>query len=231
MDKKIIDFHSHILPCVDHGSSSLEESLRQLNLMSGFGTSLAVATPHFYPHAHTVESFIKKRNTAICSLAQSKQKIDLCLGAEVLLCKNLDKLEELDRLCIEGTKILLIELPLRTLDAEYLDTAEALIEGGYTVILAHIDRYLKKYSDSVIALTDMGALAQINAEALHHAHMRKRIFEILRKSECICALGSDLHNVDTSLYKKFANAEKYLGGYYQEIMSRSQFLLKNAVIY
>lgn len=231
MDRQIIDFHSHILPRADHGSSSLEESLEQLCTMSGFGTELAVASPHFYPHVHTVEDFLSKRDSALELLIKNKQKIDLCLGAEVLLCKNLDGLEGLDRLCIKGTRVLLVELPLRPLKQEYFDTAEAIIESGYTIVLAHIDRYLKKYSESIKTLLKMGALAQINADALYSVGMRKRIFDILETSDCICALGSDLHGVDTRLYKKFANSERLLGEHYQKIMSRSRGLLQNAEIY
>ncbi len=231
MDRQIIDFHSHILPQADHGSSSLEESLEQLRVMSSFGTELAVATPHFYPHVHTVGEFLSKRDGALELLIQNKQMIDLCLGAEVLLCKNLDRLDGLERLCIKGTKVLLIELPLRPLKQEYFDTAEAIMESGYTVVLAHIDRYLKKYSDSIKMLLQMGALAQINAEALYSAGMRRRIFEILETSDCVCALGSDLHGVDTKLYKKFGNSERLLGEHYQRIMSRSRGLLQNAEIY
>ena len=58
------DFHSHILPGVDDGSKSIEETLKMLELLSDQGVRRVVATPHFYPNHHSVEEFLEKRNSA-----------------------------------------------------------------------------------------------------------------------------------------------------------------------
>ena len=44
----MIDLHTHILPNVDDGSSSLEESLALLRMLASQGVTLTAATPHFY---------------------------------------------------------------------------------------------------------------------------------------------------------------------------------------
>ena len=61
---RIIDFHSHILPGVDHGSKSLDTSLSQLKLMEKMGIDVAVATSHFYPHREEIDAFLEKRERA-----------------------------------------------------------------------------------------------------------------------------------------------------------------------
>ena len=61
---RIIDFHAHILPGADHGSSGLEESLNQLALIRAAGVDTVVATPHFYPHRHTPEEFLQATASA-----------------------------------------------------------------------------------------------------------------------------------------------------------------------
>ena len=59
-----IDFHTHILPAVDDGSSCLEESVELLKMQKQRGVSTVVATPHFYPHRDKPEKFLERRNKA-----------------------------------------------------------------------------------------------------------------------------------------------------------------------
>ena len=228
----IIDFHSHILSGVDHGCRCTGESIKQLALMRSCGTDIVVATPHFYPHTSTVDTFLKKADRAIDRLMQSQilSAPKLCVGAEVLLCDNLCSMPKLDRLCIRGTRVLLVELPTQQLNEYHYDTVEELIAMGYTVLLAHIDRYIRQYSHCIEKLLDLGAIAQINAESLKHFGVRKRILGTPRIADSIHAIGSDLHGVDIKLYKNFATADKYLRDRTSQIMSRSAALLETAEI-
>ena len=226
----IFDFHSHILPGADHGSSSLENSLKQLALMKDMGTSIAIATPHFYPNNHTPASFSQKIERSIEKLhnAAPFSSPALLIGAEVLMCKNLEKMEGLDSLCIKGTKIMLLELPFEPLSENHIDTVEALIASGYTIVLAHIDRYIKHSADIIDAMLELGALAQINAEGLKHIGTRRKLMHYIKNTDCVCALGSDLHGTKKSDYKRFVNCKKILGEHFDVIMSRTEALLKDA---
>ena len=60
----MIDFHTHVLPSVDDGSSSVEESIRMLKSMEAQGVKKALLTPHFYAYQTDVESFYLKRESA-----------------------------------------------------------------------------------------------------------------------------------------------------------------------
>ena len=164
---RIIDFHSHILCGADHGSKSIDTSRAQLELMHSGETAIAVATPHFYPDKTSLEDFlctVERSLNEMKSLAPCNSP-ELCIGAEVLLCDGLDRMEGLDKLCIRGTRCILLELPMGgALIRKCLDTVERIIDSGYTVVLAHIDRYVKDNEEEIDAILSMGAMAQINAE-------------------------------------------------------------------
>ena len=134
----------------------------------------------------------------------------------------------LDSLCIRGTKILLIELPLQHLRESHFDTIEELISKGYTVMLAHIDRYLRHYGDDVRKLLELGAIAQFNADCMGHPSIKKMICDLLKSTDSIHAVGSDLHGVNEKLYKKFATIDKHLHEHIDDIMLRSAKLLETA---
>ena len=226
----VFDFHSHVLPGADHGSLSTQTSLAQLELMRSMGTEIAIATPHFYPNNHTVSSFSQIVSHSVDKLIKTSPSSapTLLLGAEVLVCKNLEKMDGLDSLCIKGTNVLLLELPFEPLSEKHIDTVEALIYAGYVVVLAHIDRYIKHYSHVIDAMLELGALAQINAEGLDSFSTRRKLMDYIKNTDRVCALGSDLHGADAKDYKRFVKCKKILGKYFDEIMSRTAELLENA---
>ncbi len=224
---KIIDFHSHILPGADHGSSGLQMTSEQLALMEKSGVDTVVATPHFYPNLHTVEQFeatVSRCVEDIWSLELPRPRI--CIGAEVLYYEGMERMENIDRLCIKGTDILLFELPLAHWDMEVFDTVRRLARK-YTLVLAHIDRYISDHEEEIELLIDSGALAQINVSSLYSFSVKKKIMPYIKDGR-VCAIGSDLHEVDKKAYKHFAEAYKKLGDDYAAIMERSRELLKNA---
>ena len=224
---RLIDFHTHILPGADHGSSGIDETVNQMRMIQTYGVDTLVATPHFYPERHRVDSFVERIDHAASLLREQQIPFvsKLCLGAEVLYYENIDRMEGLEQLCIRGTNVLLLELPFDRWGRGVFDTVEALLRR-YTVVLAHIDRYLPQ-SASIQTLLEMGAMAQVNAESLFSFGARRKLVPFIREG-AVVALGSDLHNVDEKSYIKFTTAEKHLKSLHGEIMERSVTLLKNA---
>ena len=222
---KNIDFHAHILPAADHGSENVQTSLQQLALAKRARIDTVVATPHFYPRMETLGEFLQRREKCARQLAEAMRGKDLpkvLIGAEVQLCPELDRLEGLEQLCIEGTNVLLLELPpnysLRTFD----HVIDSLIYGRkLRVVLAHIDRYSSIHIDFLL---EAGCMAQINAEALCHFRTARRCARWL-KSDAVVALGSDVHGLDKS-YDMLEKARRKLGEQYGQIMSRTAELLK-----
>lgn len=223
----LIDFHSHILPAADHGSSGLTESLKQLEIVRNFGVDTVVATPHFYPNSIRLEPFMNLVASSAERLNEHKEAAPrICLGAEVLYCNGLHRMEGLDSLCIRGTNVLLLELPMDEWNDELFFTVERLTKS-FTVVLAHIDRYILCEEEGIHSLLSMGAFAQINGYSLHSFSKRRKLKPIL-ESDRVVALGSDLHGADKKDYERFLAAEKRLGDTFEIIMRRSAALLENA---
>ena len=104
----MIDIHTHILPCIDDGSPSVEVSIEMLRSLSEQGVKKVVLTPHFYAYRTDVESFVKKQEKALNALLEGLKKtpvdISLYLGAEVLYFDDVWAVDNLDALTIKGTK-------------------------------------------------------------------------------------------------------------------------------
>ena len=150
---EIVDFHSHILPSADHGSSSVETSLFQLSSALGAGVTRIIATPHFYPHVHTVDAFLERREAAYKALIPHiPNGVEIRLAAEVLICPGIHNLPGLEKLFIHGTNTLLLEISNTDFGPEHLDTVRELIGKGIDVVLAHADRYNPSYIEQLIEL-------------------------------------------------------------------------------
>lgn len=215
----IVDFHSHILPRADHGSSSYKTSIKQLELAKGRGVNRIVATPHFYPHRDTVERFLNRRNACFEELRthMTEGHPEIRIGAEVLICNNINNLPGLENLCISGSKILLLELPFNDFSNYYVDTVEQIIRDGYKVVLAHADRYPEENIEKMLCF---GAKIQLNADSLATLFKKKHLYRWMENGKVV-ALGSDIHGEDAGAYKKFAIAKKRIGEHLAYIKSAS----------
>ncbi len=186
------DYHSHILPGCDHGSSGLETSLKQLKLAQGAGIRTICATPHFYPHRESVETFLSRRaDTAKLLLDNVPENApSIYLGAEVLICDGLDELDGLPLLCREGTNELLLEMPFYAWPDSIWDTLYLLLDRqDIQVVLAHADRYPK---ENIEQLIEGGAPLQLNAECLTKP-LKRRLYLSWIENGYVKYLGSDIH--------------------------------------
>lgn len=210
----MIDFHSHILPAVDHGASSLEASVEMLNQAKKAGVATIVATPHFYLHKNNLDAFLERRKQACSELnnyiaGNSSIGIRVIPAAEVALESKLLTID-LRKLAIEGTDSILIEMPMFGGWHSWMYDMLYEIESRFSlnVILAHVDRYEK---ENVSRLLDMGFIAQINAESLvKGSFFRKRKMLSLCQNGAIHLLGSDAHDSVERSYQDMILASKKL---------------------
>lgn len=226
----VIDFHAHILPAADHGSTGRTETKNQLALYRKAGVDTVVATPHFYPNSVSIDTFLSTVDSAAAELAEllatEEKSPRVLLGAEVLYCDNMHHMEGLERLCIRGTNVLLLELPLSDWSPTLFHTVRELSKR-VRVVLAHIDRYTRPHAGELMQMIEDGALAQVNAYSLFSFLERRRLAPFFGCG-AVVALGSDLHNVDASAVDKLVRAKKHLGGDYDGMMMRTMELLKDA---
>ena len=225
----LYDFHSHILPGADHGSNGIETTEKQFDIIEKSGVNAIVATPHFYPHAHSVDSFLIKRNSAIssaCALLDNKD-VELYVGAEVLLCEGIERMEELSCLCIEGTEYMLTEMPFGEWSDNLIETLSKISRMGITPVIAHIDRYPIEFIQRLMQMPDLKF--QINADIFRSLCCRRFYKDLIEKGN-ISAIGSDLHGVRG--YDSFLKAIKYIGeANTEKVMCQTAEILKNAKNY
>lgn len=196
----MIDWHSHILPGVDDGSRNTEESLAMLQMLREQGVDTVIATPHFYANEKSVDRFLKKRDAALEALRAQLTGEDMTIvpGAEVKYYPGISRMHDLKRLCIKGSGLLLLEMPMSKW-TEY--TMRELVElsstNGLTVVLAHIERYLKYQSRAAWnRLYDCGIQMQVNASFFNSMFTRRKALHMLENG-AIQFLGSDCHNTGT----------------------------------
>ncbi len=172
-------------------------SCEMLKMAAEQGVERVMATPHFYWGHDTVDSFLEDRARCYARLQPHLAGLpEVRLGAEVLLRENVSS-QNLRPLCLEGTDILLVELPFMAPPAWLIEELENITYNHkVTIMLAHLDRYMPWYSASklwpLLELPDV--IVQLNAESIAD----RRYYRLLRKwlpDYPRLVLGSDMHNL------------------------------------
>lgn len=208
-----VDIHSHVLPGIDDGSQSVQESLAMLRQLRSQGADLVAATPHFYPEENTPEKFLEKRAGAYKRLKAGMDKAvgglpELRLGAEVYYFGGVAQAEDIHRLRLEGTDLLLLEMPFGPWSQRMLqEIFELNARPDIQVLLAHIERYMRWQSPRVWdELRENGVLFQCNASFFLHWKTKWKGNHMLESGR-MHFLGTDSHNMDS----RPPNLDKALG--------------------
>ncbi len=194
----MIDWHSHILPEVDDGSKSTAESIEMLKRLAEQGVDTVMATPHFYANDESVESFLERRDAAYGTLKNElpENVPEIICGAEVRYYQGIGRLENLGRLTIGESRLLLLEMPFsRWTEYTVRELVEMSSRRDIKLVLAHIDRYLSFQKRTVWErLYESGALMQVNASFFTELFTRRKALDMLCREE-IHFIGSDCHNL------------------------------------
>ena len=193
----MFDFHTHILPGIDDGSRSVEESLAMAAELTRQGVTGIAATPHFYASRSAPEQFFAKRQAAWDRLHPNlpPDTPEIRLGAEVQYFEGIHRMEGLERFRLEGTRLLLIEMPVCRWTARMVDSIQEVnSRERITVLLAHIERYLREQNGKALEqLYIDGVLMQ--ASTGFFIENRRLAMKMLRKGK-IQLLGTDTHNME-----------------------------------
>lgn len=193
-----IDFHSHILPCLDDGAESPEISLAMLHAEAQQGVGRVVLTPHFYPQQESVDSFLHRRERAFARLCRTAREplTELVLGAEVAMTKQLCR-EDITPLCVAGTRTLLLELPYTSEISTWIQDVRTLIhQNAVKIVLAHVERYQNMWSKTDFKeIMALPVLKQVNCGSLlcENPFRRRRILHMIAEEQ-VHVLGTDAHN-------------------------------------
>jgi protein-tyrosine phosphatase len=196
-----VDMHSHLLPDLDDGVKSLEETLICLRQLADWGIQKVITTPHisqdWYPNEPEA---IRQGLTALRDyITDHHLSIDVDVAAEYLLDDFfIDQLNAGDLLCFGEKRYLLVEAgwfsPPHLL-AEKLYRIQA---HGYRPVLAHPERYTYYHTNKMMLaeLHETGCLFQLNWMSLagRYGVRVKNQARYLLQQHWIDFIGSDLHH-------------------------------------
>ena len=216
----ITDFHSHVLPCMDDGSTSVEMSIAMLQAAAEQGITHVIATPHFYAHRNTPERFLERRNQSEKILREEMQKYSglpkLSVGAEVLFFKGISECDALKLLTISEKNCILLEMAECPWgDYAFREIEQIREKQGLLPIIAHVDRYVGPWQDHGIParLEKLPVMVQANAEFFLRRFTAPMAMRMLKRGQ-IHVLGSDCHNLTSrrqNLGEALQRIQKKLG--------------------
>ena len=197
----VVDFHTHVLPRIDDGSASTQESLELLRMEAAQGIRHVVATPHFYAQVDRPESFLARRAAAVSRLREAMEGVPglprLSVGAEVHYFPGIGDTDILPELGIDHGGYVLIEMPMaHWTDRMYQDLEKIHENFGLTPIVAHVDRYIGPMQTYGIPerLMELPVLVQANADFFQRFYTQRLALRMLARGQ-IHLLGSDCHNL------------------------------------
>jgi protein-tyrosine phosphatase len=209
----MIDIHTHILPGVDDGAGSIEDTVAMLRMAHQSGTRTIVATPHLFHPAfkpRTPEEIgerFEQMKGELARLSESDElrflgDMEILLGAEHYWGAGfLEAVSERNILTLNESRYALLEFYPMTTRRQLTQGSKMLITEGVMPILAHVERYSAVRKDPRLLrdLLDAGCLTQLNARSLEgRAWDRNRRFaHRLLEEDLITLIASDGHDCGT----------------------------------
>lgn len=195
----IIDVHAHILPGIDDGSRSMEETLQLIQLSAEQGVTAIIATPHYSR---------RRENRGLRELAEEvRQQVrrwnpefQIYLGQETYYHEELvERLRGGQGYTLADTRYVLVEFDTGTSYQNLYRGLRKLTGAGYVPVLAHMERYgCLREPGRVEELAGSGCWLQMNYESLV-GHWFSREVRWCRKQVqdgWIHLLGTDMHRMD-----------------------------------
>ena len=234
----MFDIHCHILPGIDDGSKNVQMSLDMLKMSAEQGVEGIIFTPHFYADMYSPEKFFEKRAKALAELedylGQLPKVPEYTVGAEVHYFRGMSRYDGLEDLCIGKSDYILIEMPFRDWQSNFIDEIEEISQVvGLKVIIAHIERYFDQDKRLVRRLLDNpNLLIQCNAEFFIEKPTASKAMKLFKTGR-IDLLGSDSHNL-THRRPNLAEAveiieKKDKKGYLDHIWHQSRWIFDQAL--
>lgn len=200
----MIDIHSHILPNIDDGSRSVEETFNLLKEAHKVGFTTIVSTSHYFLNHYEVEENVRKAyiDAITQKLPDVIPDLQICIGSEIYVTNDMVSLiEEHKASSINSTKYVLFELPFEHQIQNLKDIVYNLLGHNYIPIIAHPERYkyVQKDPNMLLELIDLGVLFQSNFASIigWYGKEPKKTVKQLLENNFVHFLASDVHRQET----------------------------------
>ena len=223
------DMHSHLIPGIDDGSQTMDETIAMLAKFESLGYSKVITTPHImsdsYPN--TPEIILAGLEKVRNEMHQLGMKIQLEAAAEYYFDETLIPLIKNKKLLTFGDNYVLIEFGFHT-PPQYVDQVFFDLKTmGYRVVVAHFERYMYYLGkiDQAIEWREKGINIQLNLNSLsgNYGPAIKKQAEALIDAQAIDFVGTDCHRIEHLMLLEDSMNSKYF-------KKLGQIPLKNTII-
>ncbi len=196
----MIDLHSHVLPGIDDGPQTIEDSLELARAAHSAGTRTMVATPHVSWHYLNTSATIAYAVKTLRERLQTEGlSLEIRAGAEIAMTR-IGELgdDELSRLRLGDGPWILVEPPFSTVATGLKPTLLEIQRRGQRIVLAHPERCpaFQRKPDLLSSLVGRGMLTSITASSLIGAfgsHVRRFALQLVRDG-VVHNVASDAHD-------------------------------------
>ncbi len=198
-----VDMHSHLIPGIDDGAQSMDESIAMLAKFESLGFKKVVTTPHI------MSDYFKNTPKIILSGLEKLKKTasDLNLSIEIDAAAEyyfdetlLDRLKRKEKLLTFGDNYVLFEFSFHSEPSHVDELFFEFLTQGYKPVLAHFERYayLQGRLDKAAEWREKGINIQMNLNSLggHYGPAIKKQAEALVDQQLIDFVGTDCHRMD-----------------------------------
>lgn len=196
----MIDIHSHILPGIDDGAQTLEESIAMLRVAAESGTTDIVATPHANAQFRYDAQRIQQVFSEVCAAADGLLRVHLGCDFHISYENVQDALLHPDRYTINNLCYLMVELPELVMPDAARTVMERLRSAGMIPVITHPERNVAVQNriDVLRQWVKDGCLLQITGQSLlgRFGAEAERSALTLLKEQLVHFVASDAHDCD-----------------------------------
>jgi protein-tyrosine phosphatase len=218
-----IDIHSHLLPGIDDGARTFEDTLRLTQSLQSFGVTQFITTPHIREHVweNTRGGIISKKTKIIRQLQQNNSTIPFQAAAEYFMDDQFVRLFESHDLLTLKDNYVLVEMSYSNAPIQLYSILFDLQLAGYIPIVAHPERYLFYHNNfnEYVKLKRAGCLFQLNLLSVvgYYGAQIAKVAEQLLAKGMYNYVGSDVHH------------ERHIAAFEQKVTLKDVAPLKEAI--
>jgi protein-tyrosine phosphatase len=211
----IVDMHSHVLPGIDDGAQTVDESIVLVKKMMALGIKKIIATPHIMAdfYRNTPETINNALQILKAELAAQNIDIAIEAAAEHYFDETFEARVEQKKMMTMGDNYALFEYPFISPPPNAFPVIQKMIEWGeYKPILAHPERYSFLDIEGMAMLRNWGCNMQMNTISLtgYYGKDVKKKAEAMIDNQLVDFISSDMHHPRHAQALKDALSMPYL---------------------
>jgi len=226
----MVDMHSHVLPGIDDGAQTPQDSVLLVKKMMALGIKKIIATPHIMVdfYRNTPETIGNALTILKAELKKDNIDIEIEAAAEHYFDETFEERITNHKLMTMGDNHVLFEFGFISPPPNYISVVQKMRDLGYRPILAHPERYLYMTLEQYKNLHDWGCDFQLNTISLtgYYGREVKVAAELLIDNQLIDYISSDMHHLRHAEALKDALRTTYIEKVMFDYPLKNQMLLE-----